>query len=69
MPRRTCPCCSSAVDPDAIAACVLEFLADPAARARLGRVARERVGRFTWERAAVLAEESFRRAHASRSRR
>jgi alpha-1,3-rhamnosyl/mannosyltransferase len=54
------------LDPAAIAACVLEFLADPAARARLGRVARERVGRFTWERAAVLAEESFRRASRSR---
>ena len=51
-------------DPDDIAACLLRFAADPALGPRLGRLALERAGRFSWQRAAELAEQSFRRCHA-----
>jgi glycosyltransferase involved in cell wall biosynthesis len=48
-------------DPLAIAACVLSLLRDPARRARLAANARGRAREFSWERAAELAERSFRR--------
>jgi glycosyltransferase involved in cell wall biosynthesis len=53
-------------DPLAIAACVLSLLRDPARRARLAGNARSRAGEFSWERAAELAERSFRRCVADR---
>jgi alpha-1,3-rhamnosyl/mannosyltransferase len=46
----------------AIAACVLQLLRDPALRTRLAEQARNRAREFTWERAAELAETSFRRS-------
>jgi alpha-1,3-rhamnosyl/mannosyltransferase len=49
-------------DPSAIAATVLQLLRDPALRERLARFARKRSEDFRWERAAELAEGSFRRA-------
>jgi glycosyltransferase involved in cell wall biosynthesis len=48
--------------PSAIADCVLRLLRDPALRARLAEKARSRAREFTWERAAELAEVSFRRS-------
>ena len=51
-------------EPVAIAACVLSLLRDPARRARLAANARTRAREFSWERAAELAERSFRRAIA-----
>ncbi|MCP5432835.1 MAG: glycosyltransferase family 4 protein [Alphaproteobacteria bacterium] len=48
-------------DVAAIARTLLAFLADPAMAARLAAAARERARRFTWERAAELAEGCFRR--------
>ena len=53
-------------DPLAIAACVLSLLRDPARRVRLARNARSRAPDFSWERAAELAERSFRRSIADR---
>jgi alpha-1,3-rhamnosyl/mannosyltransferase len=53
-------------DPLAIAACVISLLRDPARRARLAGNARSRAGEFSWERAAELAERSFRRCVADR---
>jgi alpha-1,3-rhamnosyl/mannosyltransferase len=55
--------------PQAIAGCVLEFLENPAAQARLRRAALHRAGTFSWARAAELAEESFRRCHAQEAAR
>ncbi len=49
--------------PDNIAECVLRFLADQAGQERLRRAALRRARTFSWERAAELAEESFRRCH------
>lgn len=48
-------------DPDDIAACLSRFLNDPALRARLAAATADQVRRFTWARAAELAEASFRR--------
>jgi alpha-1,3-rhamnosyl/mannosyltransferase len=53
-------------DPLAIAACVLSLLRDPARRTRLAEHARIRAREFSWERAAELAELSFRRCVAER---
>jgi alpha-1,3-rhamnosyl/mannosyltransferase len=48
--------------PDDIARCVLEFLEDPALRTRLRKAAPARAAQFSWDRAAELAEISFRKA-------
>lgn len=48
-------------DPAAIAASVLQLLRDPALREKLAGLARRRSADFRWERAAELAEGSFRR--------
>jgi alpha-1,3-rhamnosyl/mannosyltransferase len=48
-------------DTAAIAGCMLRFLDDPALRRNLSERALRRAQLFTWERAAELAEESFRR--------
>jgi glycosyltransferase involved in cell wall biosynthesis len=48
-------------DPAAIAVTVLRLLNDGALRERLGAIALRRSGQFSWERAAELAERSFRR--------
>jgi alpha-1,3-rhamnosyl/mannosyltransferase len=50
-------------DPQAIAACVNQFLHDDELRFRLSRNALARARLFTWTRAAELAELSFRRCH------
>lgn len=50
--------------PQAIAAAILRFLDDPKLASRLAAAARRSVRRFTWERAAELAERSLRRCHA-----
>ena len=55
-------------DPSAIAASALRLLDDPALRERLSAIARARAERFSWERAAELAELSFRRALEDRRR-
>jgi alpha-1,3-rhamnosyl/mannosyltransferase len=56
-------------DPVAIAACILSLLRDPARRAHLAANARNRAGEFSWERAAELAERSFRRCVAEAAKR
>ena len=48
-------------DPSAIAACLGRLLRDPALRTQLAVIARRRAADFSWERAAELAENSFRR--------
>ena len=47
-----------------IAECVLGFLDDPALRERLAAAALARAATFTWDRAAELAEDCFRRCLA-----
>lgn len=54
--------------PSDIARCLLEFLVDPALQPRLGAIALERAGSFTWERAAELAERCFLRCHEDATR-
>jgi alpha-1,3-rhamnosyl/mannosyltransferase len=49
-------------DPADIARAVLAFLEDSGRRARLGEAALARAANFSWERAAELAEASFRKA-------
>jgi alpha-1,3-rhamnosyl/mannosyltransferase len=49
-------------DPSSIAAVVLSLLRDPPLRAALAAKARRRSSEFTWDRAAELAEASFRRS-------
>jgi glycosyltransferase involved in cell wall biosynthesis len=49
-------------DPAAISASVLRLLHDPALRENLAELARRRSADFRWERAAELAEGSFRQA-------
>lgn len=49
--------------PPAIADCVLRFLGDNKLRRRLAELAPTRAQSFTWERAAELAEFSFRRCY------
>jgi alpha-1,3-rhamnosyl/mannosyltransferase len=56
-------------DPAAIAASVLSLLRDPGRRERLAANARLRAREFTWERAAELAEASFRRSIEDAQRR
>ena len=56
-------------DPEAIAASALRLLTDAALRDRLSLNARRRAATFSWERAAELAEESFRRTVAARDTR
>jgi glycosyltransferase involved in cell wall biosynthesis len=51
-------------DRSAIANCVVRFLADDTLRRNLAKAAVARAGLFTWERAAELAEDSFRRCTA-----
>lgn len=51
-----------------MAECVIGFLADHEARATLGKRALRRAAGFSWERAAELAEECFRRACADGGR-
>lgn len=55
-------------DADAIAACILRILDDGGLRSRLAGLALERAALYRWERAAELAEASFRRALADASR-
>lgn len=55
--------------PSAIADCLLQFLRAPELRPRLREMALKRARTFTWERAAELAEESFRRCHEDAARR
>jgi glycosyltransferase involved in cell wall biosynthesis len=55
-------------DPAAIAACVTRLVDDPALRDRLSGIALARATRFSWDRAAELAELSFRRALEDRRR-
>jgi glycosyltransferase involved in cell wall biosynthesis len=55
-------------DPSAIAACVVRLLRDPALRTQLAATARRRAADFSWERAAELAEDSFRRCVVGRER-
>jgi len=55
--------------PEDISDCILRFLGDAGARARLGAIALARAGTFSWERAAELAEDSFLRCHAQATRR
>lgn len=52
-------------DVDDIARCVTGFLADAPLRERLRRAALARAQTFSWDRAAELAEASFRRAAAT----
>lgn len=51
-------------DPLDIARSVLRFFDEPGLREKLKRAALPRARSFTWERAAELAEESFRRCYA-----
>ena len=53
----------------AIADCVLQLLRDPALRTHLAAKAMIRARDFSWERAAELAESSFRRSIEDRARR
>lgn len=50
-------------DPSDIADSLLQFLRDPDLRPRLSAIALRRARTFTWERAAELAEDCFRRCH------
>jgi alpha-1,3-rhamnosyl/mannosyltransferase len=56
------------VDPGAIADCILKFFSDPGLSGRLSQLALQRAAHFSWDRAAELAEESFRRCHEARLR-
>lgn len=49
-------------DVEDIARCLNGFLADPTLQAEKAKAARARAGLFTWDRAAELAEVSFRKA-------
>jgi glycosyltransferase involved in cell wall biosynthesis len=55
-------------DPSDIASCTLQYLRDPALRIRLQKTALERVRRFTWDRAAELANLSFQRCYQDAGR-
>jgi alpha-1,3-rhamnosyl/mannosyltransferase len=52
-----------------IVRCVTGFLDDPAVRARLREAAPARARTFSWERAAELAEQSFRKCYDDGARR
>ena len=56
------------LDRGSIEACLLQFLEDPALRRRLAARTFPRAQMFTWERAAELAEECFRRCAADAGR-
>jgi glycosyltransferase involved in cell wall biosynthesis len=56
-------------DPSEIAACVLALVRDPERRAELAAIALAKAGDYSWERAAELAEASFRRSMADGARR
>jgi alpha-1,3-rhamnosyl/mannosyltransferase len=51
-----------------IARCVLRFFTEPGLRSALASAALPRARSFTWERAAELAEVSFRRCHEEATR-
>lgn len=55
-------------DTASISECLLEFLNTAGLRERLAQAALGRVGMFTWERGAELAEECFRRCHRDTAR-
>jgi glycosyltransferase involved in cell wall biosynthesis len=54
-------------DVEEMARCIAGFLGDADARVRLAARALERSRGFSWERAALLAEESLRRCHGDPS--
>lgn len=56
-------------DPSDIASCVLRFLGNPELPPRLREMALKRAHTFSWDRAADLAEQCFRRCHEDASRR
>jgi alpha-1,3-rhamnosyl/mannosyltransferase len=56
-------------EPDAIAACLRHYLEAPELRATLGEAAIRRSQRFTWDRAAELAEACFEKCRRDRRRR
>ena len=51
------------LDVPAIAGTILNFFGDPELRARVTEAALPRTARFSWDRAAELGEECFRRTH------
>ncbi|MCB2128753.1 MAG: glycosyltransferase family 4 protein [Rhodobacteraceae bacterium] len=53
-------------DPDALAAATIRLLSDPGLRRDLAEKARRRAPMFTWDKAAELAEASFRRTLGQR---
>lgn len=55
-------------DVDSIADCVIDFLGDPEQRVRLAGETLPQAARFSWTRAAELAEESLRRCYEDRAR-
>jgi glycosyltransferase involved in cell wall biosynthesis len=56
------------LDTSAIAECITRFVGDPGLRVRLGETALKRARTFTWERAAELAEQCFRRCYEEKKR-
>jgi glycosyltransferase involved in cell wall biosynthesis len=56
-------------DPLAISECLLHFVRNPHLHPQLRATALQRAQTFTWQRAAALAEECFRRCHDDASRR
>jgi glycosyltransferase involved in cell wall biosynthesis len=61
--------CFDPDSPAAIADCVLRFLDDDEMRGRLAEAALKRARTFTWQRAAELAEDCFRRCYEDAIRR
>ena len=49
-------------DEQEMSRCILDYLADETLKDRLSGIALERAGSYTWERAAEMAETSFRRS-------
>ena len=50
------------LEKSSIVHCLVRFLGDEPLRRQLSEAARTRAATFSWDRAAELAEESFRRA-------